>query len=40
VYERPEGRWQSEAPVVISGDMRAWDILLSGPVVIGVDAET
>jgi transcriptional regulator with XRE-family HTH domain len=36
----PTFQWQSEAPVVTSGDMRAWDVLLSGPVVIGVDAET
>ena len=36
----PTFRWQSEAPVVTVGDMRAWDVLLSGPVVIGVDAET
>ena len=36
----PTFRWQSEAPVVTGGDMRAWDVLLSGLVVIGVDAET
>ena len=29
----PTFRWQSEAPVVTVGDMRAWDVLLSGPVV-------
>ena len=33
-------RWRSEAPVGAAGDLRAWDVLLTGPVSIGIDAET
>jgi transcriptional regulator with XRE-family HTH domain len=33
-------RWRPEAPVGESGDLRAWDVLLTGPVSIGIDAET
>lgn len=29
-----------EAPIPIAGDRRAWDLLLNGPVSIGVEAET
>jgi transcriptional regulator with XRE-family HTH domain len=36
----PSFRWRSEAPVAGRGDLRAWDVLLTGPITIGVDAET
>jgi hypothetical protein len=37
----PGVRWQAEAPVGVTGDQRAWDLLLiSGIIRIGVDAET
>ena len=32
--------WHPEALIGQRGDLRAWDVLLSGPVRIGVDAET
>lgn len=32
--------WRAEALIGPTGDLRAWDALLSGPVRIGVDAET
>jgi transcriptional regulator with XRE-family HTH domain len=32
--------WRAEAPVGGQGDLRAWDVLLTGPVTIGIDAET
>ena len=35
-----EYAWRSEVPVGGQGDRRAWDAVLSGPVEIGVDAET
>jgi len=37
----PEVRWQTEVPIPIAGDLRAWDAVLRiGSVSIGVDAET
>jgi transcriptional regulator with XRE-family HTH domain len=33
-------RMKREAPIPIEGDRRAWDLLLEGPVSIGVEAET
>jgi transcriptional regulator with XRE-family HTH domain len=36
-----EIRWQTEAPMPIAGDLRAWDAVLHiGPLSVGVDAET
>jgi transcriptional regulator with XRE-family HTH domain len=32
--------WRTEVPVAGAGDGRAWDVVLSGPGTIGVDAET
>ncbi len=32
--------WHAEAPVAGRGDLRAWDVSLSGPASIGIDAET
>ena len=32
--------WRTEVPVGGRGDLRAWDVVLDGPAVIGVDAET
>lgn len=36
----PTWRRTHEAPIPIEGDRRAWDLLLEGPVSIGVEAET
>lgn len=36
----PVWRRTLEAPIPIDGDRRAWDLLLTGPVSIGVEAET
>jgi hypothetical protein len=37
----PEIRWQTEVPIPIQGDLRAWDAVLRvGSISIGVDAET
>jgi transcriptional regulator with XRE-family HTH domain len=36
----PVFRWLAEAPVGGQGDLRAWDVRLTGPVTIGIDAET
>lgn len=36
----PTWRVTHEAPIPIAGDRRAWDLLLEGPVSIGVEAET
>ncbi|MDP9468156.1 MAG: hypothetical protein M3P32_05370 [Chloroflexota bacterium] len=36
----PAWRRTHEAPIPIDGDRRAWDLLLEGPVAIGVEAET
>lgn len=34
-------RWQSETPIPIEGDLRAWDAALVGPrLTLGIDAET
>ncbi len=33
-------RWASEVLIGQSGDMRAWDVFLSGPGTVGIDAET
>jgi transcriptional regulator with XRE-family HTH domain len=40
--ERIAATWRAtrEAPIPINGDRRAWDLLLEGPVSIGVEAET
>jgi hypothetical protein len=36
-----EIRWQTEVPMPIAGDLRAWDVVLHiGSVTVGVDAET
>lgn len=32
--------WHTEVPVGGRGDLRAWDVVLRGPVTIGIDAET
>ncbi len=32
--------WRPEAPLPGYGDLRAWDVALTGPVSIGIDAET
>ena len=32
--------WRAEAPVGGRGDLRGWDVLLGGPVSVGIDAET
>jgi transcriptional regulator with XRE-family HTH domain len=42
LVERVSGVWDvtHEAPIPIEGDRRAWDLLLKGPVSIGVEAET
>ena len=32
--------WQTEALIGTTGDLRAWDVLLTGPACVGVDAET
>jgi transcriptional regulator with XRE-family HTH domain len=32
--------WRAEAPIGGAGDLRAWDVLLTGPASIGIDAET
>lgn len=37
----PDVKWQTEVPIPIAGDLRAWDAVLHiGPATIGVDAET
>jgi transcriptional regulator with XRE-family HTH domain len=36
----PVWRARREAPIPIGGDRRAWDLLLEGPISIGVEAET
>lgn len=33
-------RWRTEVPVAGRGDLRAWDVVLDGPTMIGIDAET
>jgi hypothetical protein len=33
-------RWRSEVPVAGHDDLRAWDVVLDGPALIAVDAET
>jgi transcriptional regulator with XRE-family HTH domain len=42
VVERVASAWRvtHEAPMPVGGDRRAWDLLLEGPVSIGVEAET
>ena len=32
--------WRTEVPIAGRGDLRAWDVYLTGPASIGVDAET
>lgn len=32
--------WRSEVPLGIPGDRRAWDVLLDGPALVAIDAET
>jgi len=40
-HASPEIRWQTEVPIPVAGDLRAWDAVLRiGSVSIGVDAET
>ncbi len=39
-HVHPTYQWTSEATVGGFGDLRAWDVLLAGPVNIGIDAET
>ena len=39
-HVHPVYRWTSESTVGGFGDLRAWDVLLAGPVTIGIDAET
>jgi hypothetical protein len=36
----PSFGWAAEAPVAGTGDLRAWDAMLTGVVRVGVDAET
>jgi transcriptional regulator with XRE-family HTH domain len=33
-------RWRTEVPVGDDGDLRAWDVVLDGPGVVAIDAET
>jgi transcriptional regulator with XRE-family HTH domain len=42
LVERIASAWRMtrEAPIPIEGDRRAWDLLLEGPVSVGVEAET
>ena len=36
----PHWRWNTEVPIPLPGDLRAWDAVLRGSCTIGVDAET
>ena len=36
----PRFGWRTEVPLGGYGDLRAWDVVLDGPVSIGIDAET
>lgn len=42
IVERLSSMWRvtHESPIPIQGDRRAWDLLLEGPAIIGVEAET
>lgn len=42
LVERIASAWRMtrEAPIPIEGDRRAWDLLLEGPVSVGIEAET
>jgi transcriptional regulator with XRE-family HTH domain len=33
-------RWRTEVPVTAGGDLRAWDVLLDGPGIVGIEAES